>query len=57
MILSYKIREKTVLLRCTANQVGTGNIVHFQPKHPVWDGLAAINNKNGCDTAEVQFRE
>ena len=45
------------LLRCTANQAGTGHKLHFQPKHPVRAKLAAINNKNGCGTAEVGCRQ
>ena len=34
LILPYKVRKKTALLRCTANQAGTGNMLHFQPKNP-----------------------
>ena len=53
LILSYKVRKKTSLLCCTATQVGTGKNFHFQPKNPARAKLAAINNKNGCGTAEV----
>ena len=56
-MLSYKVREKISMIRCTANQAGTGHKLHFQPKHPARAKLAAINNKNGCDTAEVWFRK
>ena len=52
----YKVRKKTAVLCCTANQDGTGHKLHFQPKHPAWAKLAAIRNKNGCGTAEVWFR-
>ena len=48
--------KNTSLLRCTANQVGTGHKLHFHNKHPVRTKLAAINNKNGCGTAEVRCR-
>ena len=44
LILSYKVRKNTALLRCTANQVGKGHKLHFQPKNPAWTKLAAINN-------------
>ena len=57
LILIYKVRKKTALLRCTANQVGTGHKLHFQPKRPVRAKLAAINHKNGCGTAEVWCRQ
>ena len=57
LILSYEFRKKTTLLRCTANQAGTGHKLHFQPKNPAWAKLAAINNKNGCGTAEVWCRQ
>ena len=57
LILSYRVRKKTALLRCTANQAGTGHKLHFQPKHPAWSKLAAINNKNGRGTAEMWCRE
>ena len=53
LILSYKFRKKTALLRCTANQVGTGHKLYFHPKNPVRAKLAATNNKNGCGTADV----
>ena len=53
LILSYKVRKNTYLLHCTVNQAGTGHKLHFQPKHPAWDKLAAINNINGCGAAEV----
>ena len=33
------------MLRYTANQSGTGHKLHFQPKHPAWAKLAAIDNK------------
>ena len=52
-IISYKVRKKTYLLRCTTNQVGTGYKLHFQPKNPARAKLAAINNKNDCGTDEV----
>ena len=44
-IITYKVMKKTALLRCTANQAGTDHKLHFQPKNPVRDKLAAINNK------------
>ena len=53
LILTYKVRKKTALLRCNANQVSTGHKLHFQPKNPARAKLAAINNKNGCGRAEV----
>ena len=56
LILPYKIRNNTALLRCTASQVGTYHKIRFQPKNPSRAKLAAINNKNGCDTAEVWCR-
>ena len=46
LILSYKVRKKTDLLRCNTNQAGTGHKLHFQPKIPGRAKLAAINNKN-----------
>ena len=46
-------KKNTALLRCTANQDGTGHKLHFQPKNPAWAKLAAINNKNCRGTAEV----
>ena len=49
--------KKTALIRCTANQAGTGHKLHFQPKNPARAKLAAINNKNGCGTAEVWCRQ
>ena len=30
-IIIFKVRKNTALLRCTANQVGTGHKLHFQP--------------------------
>ena len=57
LILSYKVSKKTDLLRCTANQVGTGRNIHYQPKHPARTKLAAFNIKNGCFTAEVWCRQ
>ena len=57
LILSNKVRVKTALLRCTSNQVGTDHKLHFQPKHPAWAKLAAINNKNGCGRDEVWWRQ
>ena len=57
LLLSYMIRKKTALLRCTANQVGTGHKLHFQPKNPAWAKLAAINNNNVCCTAEMWCRQ
>ena len=59
-ILTYKVRKNTAFLHCIANQAGTGYKLNFQPKNPAWAKLAAINNKNGCGTAEVwckQFRK
>ena len=53
LIITYKVSKTTYLLRCTANQVGTGRKLHFHPKHPARAKLAAINNKNVCGTAEV----
>ena len=53
LILTYKVRKYTALLRCNANQVSTVHKVYFQPKNPAWAKLAAINNKNGCGMAEV----
>ena len=47
----------TALLRCTANQVGTGHKHYFQPKNPAWAKLAAINNKNCYGTADVQCKK
>ena len=32
-------------------------LLHFQPKNPAWAKLAAINNKNGCGTAEIWCRK
>ena len=52
-ILTYKVRKKTALLRCTANKVGTDHKLYFQPKNPARAKLAAINNRNGCGTVEV----
>ena len=49
--------DVTALLRCTANQAGTGHKLHFQPKNPARAKLSAINNKNGCGTAEVWWRQ
>ena len=57
LILSYKVRKNTALIRCTAHQDGTCHKLHFQPKNPAWAKLAAINNKYGCGTAEVWFRK
>ena len=53
MIVTFKVRKKTDLLRCTANQAGIGNKLNFQPKNPARAKLAAVNNKNDCGTAEV----
>ena len=39
------------MLRCTANQAGTGHKLNFLPKNPARAKLAAINNYNGCGTA------
>ena len=47
------VSKNTALIRCTANQVCTGHKLHFQPKNPASDKLAAIKNRNGCGTAEV----
>ena len=57
LLISYKVRKNTALLRCTSNQAGTGYKLHFWPKHPARAKLAAINNKHGCGTAEVLFRQ
>ena len=56
LILIYRVRKNTAFLRCIANQFGTGHKLHFQPKNPARAKLAAINNKNGCGTAEVWCR-
>ena len=45
------------MIRCTANQVGTGHKVNFYPKNPARAKLAAINNKNGCGTAKMIGRQ
>ena len=40
LILSYKVRKKTALLRYTANQVGTGHKLHFCCWFlPIWPKL------------------
>ena len=52
-ILSYKVSKKTDYLYCTVNQVILGHKLNFEPKHPAWAALTAINNKNGCGMAEV----
>ena len=57
LILSYNVRKKKTLLNCTTNQVSTGHKLHFKPKYPARAKLAAINNKNGCGTAEVCWRQ
>ena len=57
LILTYKFRKMTALLCFTTNQVHTCHKLHFQPKNPAWVKLAAINNKNGCYTAEVWWRQ
>ena len=56
-ILTYNIRKKTALLRCTVKQADTGHKLHFQPKHLARAKLTAINNKNGCGTAKVWWRQ
>ena len=56
LVLLYKVRKKTSLIRCTANQFSTGHKRHFQPNHPAWAKLALINIKNGCGTAKLQCR-
>ena len=43
----------TALLCRTANQAGQAISFLFQPKHPARAKLPAINNKNGCGTAEA----
>ena len=48
LILPYKVRKKTALLRFTVNQAGTGLKLHFQPKHLAMAKSVAITNKNGC---------
>ena len=53
LILKYEVRKKTALLLCNANQVGPGLRLNFKTKNPARAKLAAINNKNGCDTDEV----
>ena len=45
--------KKTDMFRCTPNQAGTGHKLHFRPKNAAKTKLAAIDNKNGCGTAEV----
>ena len=57
LILSFKVRKKKALLRCTVNQAGTGHKLHLQPKNPARAKLAVINSKNGCGTAEVWCRQ
>ena len=57
LILSYKVSKKTDLLCCTAKKGRTDHKLHYQPKHPASAKLAAINNKNGCGTAEVLWRK
>ena len=57
LILSYKVRRNIDLLHCTSNQARIGNKLHFQPKHPDRAKLEAINNINGCGTAEVWWRK
>ena len=52
-ILTYKVRKNIALLCCTANQVSIDHKLHFKPKNPARAKLAAVNNKNGCGTAEV----
>ena len=52
-VRKYKVMKNIALLRCTANKVGTGHKLHFQPKNPARAKLVAINNKNGCGPAEV----
>ena len=53
LIVTYKVMKMTALLRCTANQAGTGHKLYFQPKYTAMAKLAAINNKNGYGTFEV----
>ena len=53
LILSYKVRKYTYFFRCTANQVVSVHKLHFHHKLSVRAKLAAINNKNDCDTAGV----
>ena len=47
------VNKNTAFLCFTENHVGTGHKLHFQPKNPARAKLAAIENKNGCGTAEV----
>ena len=47
--------KNTALLRCNANQVGTGHKLHFRPKNWVRAKLAGINFKKGCGTDEVWY--
>ena len=49
--------KKTDLICFIALQSGTGHKLNFQPKIPAKAKLAAINNKNGCGTAEVWCRQ
>ena len=55
--ISYKVRKNIALLCCTVNQVSTGHKLHFHIKNPSWAKRAAINNNNGCGTAEVWCRQ
>ena len=57
IVLSYKVSKKTALLCCTAKKGRTDHNLHYQSKHPALAKLTAINNKNGCGTAEVLWRK
>ena len=45
--------KNTAMIRCTANQAGTGHKLRVQPRHPARAKLAAINNKNECGAVDV----
>ena len=49
LMLSYKVTKNTALLHCTANQVGTGHKLNFQPKHPA-------RSKSTSKMADAQIR-
>ena len=46
LILSYKIRIKTALICCTANQVGTGHKLHLQRKKSSLDQIGSNQQHN-----------
>ena len=57
LMITFKFNKNIYLLCCTANQSGTGHNLHFQPKNLTRAKLEAINNNNGCGTAEVWCRQ